>query len=324
MWSNTLLSGHCCLQYFVVIKCSHIKDKHKRIWMGEPIVSSQLKFRLFISNKTGARQYTGPFWIYLLKFTLLAPFLHTFFFSLLLLGLPTRFIDALFGVHMFEFVMRYTSQQTSMIAISSLDFARIKAEPVYSLKAFGKVNASKTSAALKTAIIIVNSFAACTLSQWWNITKNKLLIDSLIIMCHRKPQQVHRSRFGDNILSVVCRVQLEERRIVHSSPYQEVTAATSEYKNFCSFIHTILLLYSSCSSGQAYRPNNLRWSHVCRQLTFNWVQIFVGVNVYLFALSRLIIHYPEIWERTVCDPVDTYRVIWCHRSLFHVIVRKKR
>ena len=78
--------------------------------------------------------------------------------------LPTRFIDALFGVHMFEFVMRYTSQQTSMIAISSLDFARIKAEPVYSLKAFGKVNASKTSAALKTAIIIVNSFAACTLS----------------------------------------------------------------------------------------------------------------------------------------------------------------
>ena len=141
-------------------------------------------------------------------------------------------------------------------------------------------------------------------------------------MC--KPQQVDRSRIGDNFLSAVW-VQLGERRIVHSSPYQEAIAATSEYKNVCSFIHTILLLYSTCSSGQAYRPNNLRWSHVCRQLTFNWVQIFVGVNVYILFRSRKTNNtLPEIWERTVCEPVDTYRVIWCHRSLFHVIVRRKK
>ena len=34
----------------------------------------------------------GPFWVHLLIFTLVTPFLHTFFFSL-----PTWFTDALFG-----------------------------------------------------------------------------------------------------------------------------------------------------------------------------------------------------------------------------------
>ena len=93
----------------------------QRIWTL-CIVSQML--RAVIITRLVLASILGPFWVYLLKFTLLTPFLYTFFFSLLLLGshpgslmhylglleLPVWICDAL------------RSQHTSITAISSLDF----------------------------------------------------------------------------------------------------------------------------------------------------------------------------------------------------------
>ena len=78
---------------------------------------------IILCNKTGARQYTQAFFkVYLLKFTLVTPFLHTFFFSLLLLGSQPGSLMHYLGL--LEFLVGICMSICMSIWFSRLNFTR--------------------------------------------------------------------------------------------------------------------------------------------------------------------------------------------------------
>ena len=77
------------------------------------------QFNFIYQTRLALASILWPFLVYLLKFTLLTPFLHTFFFFLLLFGSHPGSLMHYLGFILLEFPV---GKHTSMIAISSLDF----------------------------------------------------------------------------------------------------------------------------------------------------------------------------------------------------------
>ena len=99
------------------ISWSKMKITHcKLIVFGTFAHQQKNSFETLFKNTSGLYQtrlalasILGPFWVYLLKFTLLTPFLHTLFFSLPLLGSHPSSLMHYLGYWNFRFDLHITT-----------------------------------------------------------------------------------------------------------------------------------------------------------------------------------------------------------------------